>query len=263
MSACSRVLDENKYAIAVGSFHGDLSFEEERIVIFYPLNQTVSCSCGIFNRTGILCAHGLKVLDLMNIKTLPPHYILKRWTREACKGNIQDRQGRNVVANPKLQAQLRWRSLSHKFLNMAYKAANYPDCCLLLDKGLDYLGTQIDDKLNASATSMNKSCNDQENIDPNVQQSDELFSEAQLKKKEGKPKNSKRKKTWIEKLQKKKRKPAKSAIETKKGEKDGDSNKEAIVEFQQPNIIGSFGSFTRLLTDPSCCNDGLCDEDFF
>ena len=51
MAACSRVLDENKYAIAIGSFHGDLSFEEERIVIGDPLKQTAICSCQMFNRT--------------------------------------------------------------------------------------------------------------------------------------------------------------------------------------------------------------------
>ncbi|WVZ55381.1 hypothetical protein U9M48_006047 [Paspalum notatum var. saurae] len=38
---------------------------------------------------------------------------------------------------------------------------------------------------------------------------------------------------------------------------DGDGNKEAIVELQRSNIIGRFGSFTRLLTDPTCCDDGL------
>ena len=51
MAACSRELDENKYAIAIGSFHGDLSFEEERIVIGDPLKQTAICSCQMFNRT--------------------------------------------------------------------------------------------------------------------------------------------------------------------------------------------------------------------
>jgi zinc finger SWIM domain-containing protein 3 len=106
---------DNKYAIAIGSLRGDLSFEQERIVIGDPLNQTVSCSCGMFNRTGILCAHGLKVLDLMNIKILPAHYILKRWTREARNGSIQDSQGRNVIENPKREALLRYKFLSLKF----------------------------------------------------------------------------------------------------------------------------------------------------
>jgi zinc finger SWIM domain-containing protein 3 len=116
MAACARVLDgDNKYAIAIGRLHGDLHFEEERIVIGDPFNQTVSCSCGMFNRTGILCAHGLKVVDLMNIKILPTHYILKRWTREARNGSIQDRQRRNVIENPKREAQLWYKFLSHKF----------------------------------------------------------------------------------------------------------------------------------------------------
>jgi zinc finger SWIM domain-containing protein 3 len=116
MAACARVLDgDNKYAIAIGSLRGDLSFEQERIVIGDPLNQTVSCSCGMFNRSGILCAHGLKVLDLMNIKILLAHYILKRWTREARNGSIQDSQGRNVIENPKREALLRYKFLSLKF----------------------------------------------------------------------------------------------------------------------------------------------------
>ena len=91
-----------------------------------PRNQKDSCSCRMFERTGILCARGLKVLDLINIKKLPPHYILKRWTREARNGNIQDRQGRNVVANPKLEAQLRYKFMSHKFHNLAHKVAHSP-----------------------------------------------------------------------------------------------------------------------------------------
>jgi zinc finger SWIM domain-containing protein 3 len=93
MAACSRLLDENRYAIVVGSFYGASSFEKECIVISDPLNKTTTCSCQMFNRTRILCAHGLNVLDLMNIKTLPSHYILKRWTREARNGRVQDKEG--------------------------------------------------------------------------------------------------------------------------------------------------------------------------
>ena len=52
MVACARVLEgDNKYAIAIGCLHGDLSYEEERIVIGDPLNQKASCNCGMFNRT--------------------------------------------------------------------------------------------------------------------------------------------------------------------------------------------------------------------
>jgi len=213
MAACSRLLDENKYAIAIGRFHGDLHFEEERIVIGDPLNQTASCSCGMFNRTGILCAHGLKVLDLMNIKILPTHYVLKRWTKAARNGSVQDKEGRNVIANPKLESQLRYKNMSHKFHNLAYKVAHSPECCLMVENALDCLGTQLEDKLNVSASTMSKPCNDQENAEPNVQQGDELLSAAQLKKKEVKSNNSRRKRTWLDKFNKRKRKP------TKKGAK--------------------------------------------
>ena len=92
MAVCARVLDgEHKYAVAVVNLLGEVSSEVEYIVIGDPLNQKTSCSCRMFERAGILCAHDLKVLDLMNIKRLPLHYILNRWAREARNGNIVDR----------------------------------------------------------------------------------------------------------------------------------------------------------------------------
>jgi zinc finger SWIM domain-containing protein 3 len=142
----------------------------------------------------------------MNIKILPTHYVLKRWTKAAHNGSVQDKEGRNVVANPKLESQPRYKNMSHKFLNLAYKAAHSPECCLMIDNALDCHGTQPEDKLNASTFTMSTPCNDQENIEPNVQQGDDLFSAAQLKKKEVKSKNSRRKETWIDKFNKGKRK---------------------------------------------------------
>ena len=51
------------------------------------------------------------------------------------------------------------------------------------------------------ANTLNKSCNEQENVEPNAQQKDEFLA-AQLKKKEAKSKNSRRKKSWLDKLPK-------------------------------------------------------------
>ena len=121
----------------------------------------------------------------MNTKKLPQHYILKRWTREARNGNIQDRQGRNVIANPKLEAQLRYKFMSHKFHNLSHKVCHSPECCVVLENALDCLCTQLEQKLNLlSAGGTNGQCEDKENVDPNTQQRDDLFSAAQLKKKE-------------------------------------------------------------------------------
>jgi zinc finger SWIM domain-containing protein 3 len=295
MAACTRVLDEdNKFAVSI--LHGDLKFEDERMVIGDPLTKTAACSCGMFNRTGILCGHGLKVLDLMNIKILPTHYILKRWTREARNGSIQDRQGRNVVENPKLKAQLRYKHLSHKFHSLARKVANSEECCLMLENAIDFVGPQIEDKLNATTNASDKPCNDQENTDPNVQLPNELLSAAKLKKKEVQSKNLRRKKTWLDKLLKGKRKPTKVTTSKNKGakvysnlymmcyyysflnyllsfllqqqkkhdgvepqvgvKKDG-SHKGENVELQECNAIMSF---TELLTALHC---GVYDEDMF
>ena len=152
----------------------------------------------------------------MNIKILPTHTVLKRWTREARKGSIQYREGRNVVENPKREAQLQYKFLCHKFQNLAYKAASSPECCLLLDNGLDCLGTQLEDKLNACTRVVNENpFSRQENADPNVQERDAL-SAAQLKKKEVQSTTSKRLRTWLDKLCKVKRKPTKSAVPAKK-----------------------------------------------
>ncbi|CAN0858876.1 hypothetical protein LINGRAHAP2_LOCUS7494 [Linum grandiflorum] len=41
-----------------------------------------------FNFVGILCAHALKALERKNIKQVPKHYLLKRWTRDAKDGDI-------------------------------------------------------------------------------------------------------------------------------------------------------------------------------
>jgi zinc finger SWIM domain-containing protein 3 len=115
-------------------------------VIGDPLEQTNICSCGQFNRIGILCGHALKVLDLMNIKSLSTQYVLKRWTREARSGTVQDRQGRDIIENPKLDDMLRYKD-TPKFLNLAHRAASHPNCTLLVNNTLDMLNKQVEEEI--------------------------------------------------------------------------------------------------------------------
>ena len=75
-----------------------------------------------------------------------------------------------------LESQLRYKNMSHKFLNLAYKVAHSLECCWVIQNALDCLGTQLEDKLNASTSTMRNPCNDQENVEPNVQQGDDLLS---------------------------------------------------------------------------------------
>lgn len=148
IAACSKVLDgDYVFAVAVGSLCGDPIFEDERTVVGNPLEQTRTCTCGQFERIGLLCAHALSVFDLMNIKLLPPHYILKHWTLGARCGTIQDRSGRNVVENPMLDAILSCKFLTHKFVNLATQALSSQQCRILLDNALDILSKKVEEQL--------------------------------------------------------------------------------------------------------------------
>ncbi|KAL7127020.1 hypothetical protein ABFS83_14G226000 [Erythranthe nasuta] len=61
-------------------------FEDNRKAYFVSLNiaeMRANCSCKMFEYSGILCRHVLTVFTVTNVLTLPSHYILNRWTRNA------------------------------------------------------------------------------------------------------------------------------------------------------------------------------------
>ncbi|WVZ77422.1 hypothetical protein U9M48_025287 [Paspalum notatum var. saurae] len=60
-----------------------LNLEAEAYVVFNSEDTTISCSCKMYECKGMLCKHALRVLNYSNIFTLPSHYILKRWTKQA------------------------------------------------------------------------------------------------------------------------------------------------------------------------------------
>jgi zinc finger SWIM domain-containing protein 3 len=193
LAACSKALDGD-----ITYLVGDFSYEEDYKVIGDPLKQTVECSCRQFERIGILCSHGLKVLDLMSIKLLPPQYVLKRWTREARIGTIQDIEGRNIIENPNMDALLRCRYMSNKFLNLAYEAAKFPQCTMLVDSTLDILCKQIEEMIiTCPSTSVSPSA-----VPTDATPSNDVLSNARLKKKEVETKTSKRKRNWLDKKRK-------------------------------------------------------------
>lgn len=67
-----------KYRVAKYE-HDDKAY----IVMLNISEMQASCSCQMFEYCGILCRHILTVFTVTNILTLPSHYILKRWTRNA------------------------------------------------------------------------------------------------------------------------------------------------------------------------------------
>jgi hypothetical protein len=88
----------------------------------------------------------------------------------------------------------------------------------MLENALDCVAPQLEDKLNATTNATNMPCNDRENVNTNVQQTNEFLS-ANLKKKEVQSKKLRRKKTWLDKLLKGKCKPTKVATSKSKGGK--------------------------------------------
>ncbi|XP_065636333.1 protein FAR1-RELATED SEQUENCE 5-like [Quercus suber] len=69
---------------------------QEHLVKYEASTTTVQCSCMKFSFLGILCSHALKVLDKKNVKRIPAHYVLKRWTQDAKVGSIKDYRGIDI-----------------------------------------------------------------------------------------------------------------------------------------------------------------------
>ncbi|KAF1869238.1 hypothetical protein Lal_00048521 [Lupinus albus] len=89
----------------------------EKRVMGNLVDQKVACDCRKFETHGILCSHALKVLDVMNIKIIPQHYILKRWTREARVGMNQDWKPQHIELDIKANFMNRYNDLYPRVLN--------------------------------------------------------------------------------------------------------------------------------------------------
>lgn len=83
---------------------------------------TVSCSCTLFERCGILCAHALKGLDMMNIKEIPNLYLLKRWSENVKDGMVQEiNKPANGMADSDMNS--RYRMLCPNLIRLRCRAA--------------------------------------------------------------------------------------------------------------------------------------------
>ncbi|XP_058181919.1 protein FAR1-RELATED SEQUENCE 7-like [Rhododendron vialii] len=110
----------------------------EYTVVFNSSDDAVSCSCMKFEFVGFLCCHALKVLDHRNIKVVPAHYILKRWTRDATIEDLKESCGTSSVEeNPKLIAASRYRELCQRILKISARASDSDKAFVFASKQLD------------------------------------------------------------------------------------------------------------------------------
>lgn len=106
-------------------------------VSFNRVSTSITCSCKMYDTFGILCSHALKVFELNDVKAIPEKYILRRWTREARYGIVQDFRGKEVEQDPKLSRNRMFRQVVSKFIRAATVASYSEDCLMLLDNSVD------------------------------------------------------------------------------------------------------------------------------
>ncbi|KAK9154456.1 hypothetical protein Sjap_001936 [Stephania japonica] len=100
-------------------------FEDDNksyIVTFNVPEMRASCSCQMFEFSGILCRHVLTVFTVTNVLTLPAHYILRRWTRNAKSPvGLDDHRGGELQGQESLT--MRYNSLCREAIKYAEEGA--------------------------------------------------------------------------------------------------------------------------------------------
>ncbi|XP_059658595.1 protein FAR-RED IMPAIRED RESPONSE 1-like [Cornus florida] len=85
----------------------------------------LSCSCCKFERVGYLCRHRLKILkDCMFVNELSSRYIIKRWTRNARDGRLDEIVSTDVNLDPQLEIR-RWHRTLCRILTKISSIASY------------------------------------------------------------------------------------------------------------------------------------------
>ncbi|XP_020209182.1 protein FAR1-RELATED SEQUENCE 3 [Cajanus cajan] len=99
-------------------------YEHDHKVYMVTLNiseMKANCSCQMFEYSGILCRHILTVFTVTNVLTLPSHYILKRWTRNAKSGIGIDEKTTDPLVIDNLT--IRFNSLCREAIKLAEEGA--------------------------------------------------------------------------------------------------------------------------------------------
>jgi len=85
-------------------------------VTFNVRELQATCSCQMFEFSGLLCRHILTVFRVTNVLTLPSRYILKRWTRSAKSGVILEERASDLLNGAQESLSVRYNNLRHEAL---------------------------------------------------------------------------------------------------------------------------------------------------
>lgn len=92
-------------------------------VRFNVFDKKASCSCRMFEFSGITCRHILAVFRVTNVLTLPSHYILKRWTRNAKSGIVLDEQALGLPSGSQDSCAARYENLRREAIRYVEEGA--------------------------------------------------------------------------------------------------------------------------------------------
>ncbi|CAH1433461.1 unnamed protein product [Lactuca virosa] len=96
-------------------------------VNFNVLEMRATCSCCMFEFSGLLCRHVLAVFRVTNVLTLPSCYILKRWTINAKSSVILEERGNDAFSGYLESHTVRYNTLRHEAFKFVEEGAESVD----------------------------------------------------------------------------------------------------------------------------------------
>jgi hypothetical protein len=105
--------DGNICTFGVAKYEDDKAYT---VSVNFP-EMKASCSCQMFECSGILCRHILTVFTVTNVLTLPSHYILRRWMKNAKSCCLFDEQNDENGLD----------SLSNRYNNLCREAIKFAE----------------------------------------------------------------------------------------------------------------------------------------
>jgi zinc finger SWIM domain-containing protein 3 len=195
LNNCSKNLQLYEYVV---SFFRDM---RQHKVTFNSEDQSVECSCRLFQFIGILCCHALRVLNHPNIIVIPQKYILKRWTKQARSGCVLDSKGQIIKEDPKIVVANRFKDLCRTAVGISSKAAEDGDASAVLARKLMEASIEVD-KILSKRSSTSTTNLGEVNSRTNEIVTDDITTVSKamgIKKKDGKSRIKGRPKSCVEK----------------------------------------------------------------
>ncbi|CAN6309082.1 unnamed protein product [Urochloa humidicola] len=121
-----------------------------QFVRFDSTECMVVCSCKKFEFMGLPCCHILKILEVRNIKELPPHYVLKRWRKDARSESPGESYGYAAIdEDPRFSLLRRHNTLYRTLYKIAAKSSESIEAYAFLENQYEQLVEQVEVLLQA------------------------------------------------------------------------------------------------------------------